>query len=101
MIAVASLRVSVVAVLNNLVLGPNLLTIPLLTMRRFFPKLSASCSVFFSSESERFDTTIKENVPKKTPRTARAVLSLKLTSDLREFIQFKYILFIPVWPHWG
>jgi hypothetical protein len=76
------------------VLVPIFLTTPLLTIRRFFPKFSASFSVLIIRESERFDTTIREKVPRKTPRIAREVRSLKFRRERTAILRFKKILFI-------
>jgi hypothetical protein len=46
------------------------------------------------SESERFDTTMSEKVPRKTPRIARAVRSLKFRRERTAILRFKKILFI-------
>src|SRR3989304_3549786 len=95
-IAFESSTASVVASLNNLVTVPNLLTTPLLTIRRFLPRFSASFSVFFDNESERLDTMTREKVPRNTPSIAKALLSLKIRSDRIAILRFKYSLFIPV-----
>jgi hypothetical protein len=95
-IALASSMVSVVASLSSLVRDPNVLTMPLLTMRRFFPKLAASFSVFIVREAERFDTTIRENVPRKTPRIARAVRTLKFRRERIAILRFRMTRFIPI-----
>jgi hypothetical protein len=64
-------------------------------MRRFFPRLSISCSVFTASDPERLETMMSENVPKNTPSTASAVRHLNCTSERRAIFRLSRIRLSP------